>query len=81
MFHIEDPQISGTTIQNLVSQATWHLEFVHPCYMWCRLADLPTVDHSNHRIWVSPSMFTDWFISNFSSNVVMTLVLKLRICW
>ena len=29
MFHIEDPQISGTTTQNLVSQATWHLEFVH----------------------------------------------------
>jgi len=43
MFHIQDPQISGTIIQNLVSQATWHLEFVHPCYMWWRLADLPTV--------------------------------------
>jgi hypothetical protein len=29
-FHIEDPQILGTTVKNLV-MVTWHLEFVHHC--------------------------------------------------
>jgi hypothetical protein len=28
-FHTEDPQILGTTCQNLVIQAAWHPEFVH----------------------------------------------------
>jgi hypothetical protein len=32
-FHMEDLQILGATMQNLVAQATWHPGFVHPCYM------------------------------------------------
>jgi hypothetical protein len=31
MFHTEDPQILGATIQNLVAWATWQPGFVHPC--------------------------------------------------
>lgn len=30
-FLIEDPQILGTIVQNLVTKVTWHPEFVHPC--------------------------------------------------
>jgi hypothetical protein len=29
-FHTEDPQVLGTTIQNLVTRMTWHSVFVHP---------------------------------------------------
>jgi len=28
-FHTQDPQILGTTVQNLVTCMTWHLGFVH----------------------------------------------------
>ena len=31
-FHMEDTQMLGTTIQNLVSRTTWHLEFRYPCH-------------------------------------------------
>jgi len=30
-FLIEDPQILGTIVQNLVTKVTRHPEFVHPC--------------------------------------------------
>jgi hypothetical protein len=30
-FHTEDPQILGTTIQNLFAQVSWHTGFVYPC--------------------------------------------------
>jgi hypothetical protein len=31
MFHMEDPQILGATLENLVSTVTWCVGFVHPC--------------------------------------------------
>ena len=31
-FHIEDPQILGTTIQYFVIQVNWPPRFVHPCH-------------------------------------------------
>lgn len=30
-FHTEDPHITGATVQNFVTQATWRPGFVHPC--------------------------------------------------
>jgi len=30
-FLIEDPQILGTIVQNLITKVMWHPEFVHPC--------------------------------------------------
>jgi len=30
-FQTEDPQILGTTAQNIVALAGWCLGFVHPC--------------------------------------------------
>jgi hypothetical protein len=31
MFHTQDPHITGATVQNFVTQATWRPGFVHPC--------------------------------------------------
>jgi hypothetical protein len=31
-FHTEDPQILGTTKQNLIVQMTWHLQVMQPCF-------------------------------------------------
>jgi len=39
-FHTKDPQIFGTTIQNLVSMATWHLGLVHPWIIHILFSDL-----------------------------------------
>jgi len=33
MFHIEDTEISGPTVQNIAAWVTWRLGFVHPCFM------------------------------------------------
>lgn len=34
--YTEDPQALGTSMQNLVALATWHLGFVHTCTSICR---------------------------------------------
>jgi len=36
-FHPKDPQVLGATVQNLVTQVTWHLGFVYPpsWVCWC----------------------------------------------
>jgi len=34
MFHFEDSEISGCTVQDLAAWATWCLGFVHPCFIW-----------------------------------------------
>lgn len=44
-FHIEDPHILGTTIQNSVTRATWHPGFVAP---WFK-TDLSTQENNHVR--------------------------------
>jgi hypothetical protein len=36
-FHPEDPQIIGTTLQNLIARVTWRPRFVHTCIKILRL--------------------------------------------
>jgi len=40
MFHAENPQILGATLQNSFAQSTWYLGFMYPwtriCWSHCR---------------------------------------------
>jgi len=44
-FHIQDPQIFGDTVQNLVATATCSPVLVHPC-----ISDVSSVEFCYHRL-------------------------------
>jgi hypothetical protein len=46
MFHAEDPQILGATIQNLVARAAWHPGFLDPTLQLLTILTLLTVNFS-----------------------------------
>ena len=66
MFHIEDPQIWGATVQNLVDRATWHVGVLHP---W-RSRPCGICTFTNRR----GNMNADWFF--FTNEVRRPIAYK-----